>query len=354
MPTPNGRSFAIGRVVMLIVAALIVTTPASAQFGALKKKLKGEAAQKAAEKAVEAAGVDASAVPGAATETGSAPVSARAAAPTGGMLVLNAEVVDRLVAGLKARAAEREAARKQDTPYGRYHTGLAAYEVAKPKCEAAMPGFYQRLAADRKLADKYTAITDKMSQAQAKGDQARATEYQYQALGLADPSCTVREPVRPENLYEAERDVDNRAEQAALKTADLTATEFGQASDRAIGILTGNTGLGDGSPAEKAAVNAKAADLKPLLDIRDPQEERVSKAAPAPAPAPAPVQAPTIPPGAPTVSDCQVKNIEKHQAEIDALGERGSAAQQAGNTPLMMAIADSINRIQFAGCAKGH
>ncbi len=45
-----------------------------------------------------------------------------------------------------------------------------------------------------------------------------------------------------------------------------------------------------------------------------------------------------------------MKNVEAHQAEIEALGNRGDAARKAGNNALMMAIADSIQRIQYAGC----
>src|SRR5947208_3080487 len=57
---PNRRSFAIGRIVAVLLLAVAVATPASAQFGALKKKLKGDAAAKAVEKTGEAGGGDAS------------------------------------------------------------------------------------------------------------------------------------------------------------------------------------------------------------------------------------------------------------------------------------------------------
>ena len=50
--------------------------------------------------------------------------------------------------GLRAAQAEREAAMKEDTPYGRFKKADAAYQAAKPKCEAAQPGFYQRGAAN--------------------------------------------------------------------------------------------------------------------------------------------------------------------------------------------------------------
>jgi hypothetical protein len=177
-----------------------------------------------------------------------------------------------------------------------------------------------------------------------------AAVYQDSAMAMIDPSCVVHEPPQPKDYYELQRGVDNRAEQATLKAADVTATEYGQLSDRVIAILTGATPPGGASPAEKAAVNAKGPELKSLLGIREAQEQRISKPAPAPAPTPAAAPAPAVPAGASAVNTCMVQNIEKHQAEIVALGERGQAAQQAGNTALMMAIADTVNRIQMAGC----
>jgi hypothetical protein len=162
----------------------------------------------------------------------------------------------------------------------------------------------------------------------------------------------VHQPERPNDYYEMQRDIDKRAEQATLKTANFTATEFGQVSDRAIAILNGSAPPGDASPAEKAAVSAKDPELKSLLGIREAQEGRVSKAAPAPASAPArdTAPAPAMPAAAVTANDCVVQNVQKHQAEIDALGNRGEAAKDAGNTAAMMAIADTINRIMMAGC----
>jgi hypothetical protein len=47
-----------------------------------------------------------------------------------------------------------------------------------------------------------------------------------------------------------------------------------------------------------------------------------------------------------------MKNIQKHQGELEALGERAEAAQKAGNQAKMMAIADTLQRIQMAGCTK--
>jgi hypothetical protein len=50
------------------------------------------------------------------------------------------------------------------------------------------------------------------------------------------------------------------------------------------------------------------------------------------------------------MSDCMMKNVQGHQAEIEALGKRGEAAQAAGQTDKLMAIADTLQRIQMAGC----
>ena len=352
MPTPHGR-FAIGFVVAL-AAALAVTTPASAQVRI--PKVKTDPVKKGGEEAAKAAGVDPSAVTGAPT------AAAPAAGPaTQQQLVLTPAVLDRMVAGIKARSAVHEAAKKEDTPYGRYHkdyaayeTKLATYKAAKSKCDAAVAAFPQRMAADQKLMDKYTAYMDKAQEAMAKGDNEHYAEYTYEALGLADPGCKVREPKEPEkpdNYWDLQVAVDGRAEEAALKTADMSRWEFGKTNDDVIGILSGSPPP-DRTPSEKSAVNTRGAELKELMGLNQPAPAATPAAAAAPAAAPAAVQGPAMPPGAVKVSDCEVKNLEKHQAEVDALGSRGEAAEKAGNTALMMAIADTINRIRTAGCMK--
>jgi hypothetical protein len=344
MPSPNRRSITV--VLALIVAALIVTTPGSAQFGGLKKKLKGDATAKAAEKAGEKAGVEPTAAQG--------PAAPADPAATGGTLVLTSDVVDHLIAGLKAGAAEREAAKKEDTPYGWYIKAQAAYEVAKPKCAAAMQPAIMRIAADEKKNARYTKLTEKMMEAASRQDTAAQRAYSDSSMAMIDASCTVKQPQEPKDYYDLQRGIDNRAEQATLKASGFTGKEFGQVSDRTIAILAQNPPPTDVSASEKAAVKAKDPELKSLLGIREAQEERVSKQAPAPAPT---VVADTAKPAAaPTpgvaVNECMVKNVEAHQTEIQALGDRGSAAQQAGNTALMMAIADSIQQIQFKGCKR--
>jgi hypothetical protein len=351
MRHPNGRSFAIGRIVAVIILALALATPASAQFGGLKKKLKGDAVNKAVDKAVDGnAGADASKAGGP-----SAP------AADGGALVMTPEVVDRLIAGLKAGKAEREKAKTEDTPYGRYlkakaryEADMAAYEAAQAKCSSAQANFPTHLAADEKLMAKYQRYLDKAIDAGTKRDSLNQQIYTDSAMGMMDPSCTVKRPQQPkqsDDYYESERAANERAEQASLKAADFSSgRELGYASDKTIAILQGQAS--DASPSEKSAVQAKEAELKSLLGLTPAEPARVSKPAPAAAPppaAPAPA-APAVPIGPVKVNECMAKNVEAHQAEIEALGNRGDAARKAGNTALMMAIGDSIQQIQFAGC----
>jgi hypothetical protein len=98
-------------------------------------------------------------------------------------------------------------------------------------------------------------------------------------------------------------------------------------------------------------VAASSAQLKPLLGIREAPPVQAVKPAPKPAPAAAAVpSSPAIPAGAANMSECMMKNMEKHEAKIEALGERAEAAENAGNQQKLMAIADTINRLQMAGC----
>lgn len=104
---------------------------------------------------------------------------------------------------------------------------------------------------------------------------------------------------------------------------------------------------------EKSAVAAKSAELKLLLGIRQQPAANAAKPAPEPAttPAPAPAQpSPEMSAAASSMSACMSKNMQSHQAEIEALGKRAQAAQAAGNNQKLMAIADTLQRIQMAGC----
>ena len=321
------RSF---QLLVAVLAALAASTPAAAQF----KKLKDAASKATEQKAATPA----------AAPSASAPAD-------GGVVVVTPEVVDRLLAGDKAAKAEREKAGKEDTPYGRYIRAKAAYDVAQPKCGAAQATWIQRAAADETLVNRYTAAMDKAMAAQQKGDMAGYEAGSYAALAIVDPSCAVKDPQVPEGYSDAQRAVEERANQAKLRATGFTDREFGLTSDRVLAILTGSDAPGGASASEKSAVSAKDPELKSMYGIRDAQAERVAKQAPAPDPTPAPVQA-QVPTAASAVNQCMMNNIQAHEEQIKALGDRGSAAQEAGNTQLMMAIADSIMRIQMAGCNK--
>jgi hypothetical protein len=267
------------------------------------------------------------------------------------MIVLTGDVVNQLLTGLKAGQAEREAAAKQDTPYGRYKKAEAAYAVAQPKCEAAQPAFYQRVAANQKMADKYSALTEKMVAAQGKQDYKLMQIYQDSAMAMMDPSCVVKKPEQPKDYYQAQRHLDSQAEKQEIKASGFSPGDLAMVKERAIAILQDATPPGGASPMEKSAVSAKSAELKPLLGF---PEQRAAKPAPAPAPTPAPAPAaPEISPAASSMSACMSKNVESHQAEIEALGKRAQAAQAAGDTQKLMAIADTLQRIQMAGCHGG-
>lgn len=323
------------RLLLAVLLALGVSTPAVAQFKKLKDAVNKAADKKAATPEPKAGGQSA----------GSAPAD-------GGVVVLTPEVVDRLLVGPKAASAEREKAEKEDTPYGRYRRAKAAYEVAKPKCSAAQMTWVQRAAADEKLVNRYTAAMDKAMAAQQKGDMVAYEARTYDALAIVDPSCAVREPNAPEGYNDMQRAVEERADQAKRKATGFTDRELGLASDRVFAILTGTDVPGGASASEKSAVSAKAPELKAMYGIRDAQSERLATQAPATDTAPPPpAQVQVQAPGA-KANQCIVDNVQKHEKEIQALGERGAAAQEAGNTALMMAISDTLMRLQMGGCSR--
>lgn len=327
----------IARLAVITLAALALVSPASAQFGGLKKKIKAKAGQEAVSKA--AGEVEAP------LKEGAAP------GDRGGMIVLTRDVVNQLLAGLKAGQAERQAAARDDTPFGRYTKAKAAFAVAQPKCEKAHEAFYMRAASNDKLLKKYNAYNDKMMAVQEKGDTKLVTVYQDSGFALIDPSCIVKEPGQPNGYYEAQRDLDTRAEKKEIETSGFSRNDLAMVKERATAILEGATPPGGASPMEKSAVSARKAELKPMLGIEDEPPAQAAK--PAPAPVPTPTAAPVDPQmsaAASGMNACMVKNIQKHEAKLEALGERLEAAEAADNTPKMMAIADTIQRIQMAGC----
>jgi hypothetical protein len=305
------------------LALLTITTPAFSQFGGLKKKLK----------------------PAATKET---------AAPgqQGGIIVFTDDVVNQLLTGLKAGQAEREAAMKEETPYGRFKKADAAYEAAKPKCEAAQPGFYQRGAANPKMLDKYQSLTEKMVAAQGKSDMKLAAIYQDSAMAMIDPSCVVKEPEQPKDYYESERAAEGRAEAKEVEASGFSRNDLALLKERAVAILSNSTPPGGASATEKSAVAAKSSQLKPLLGMREPEPVQAAvKPAPQAAPAPAAAQpSPEMSAYASSMSDCMIKNMQKNEVKLEALGKRAEAAQKAGNQQQLMAIADTLQRIQMAGC----
>ncbi len=328
MRSPHRRLAAIARLALATFVALAIATPASAQFGGLKKKIK-PAAQPANN--TEAAG------PG----------------NQGGTIVLNEEVVDRLMVGLKAGQGERQAAAKEDTPYGRYTRAEAAYAEAKVKCEAGQEAFYQRAATDEKMLDKYGALTDKMVAAQGKGDMKLQAIYQDSAMAMIDPSCIVKKPDQPADYYQAQRDIDVRAERLEIKASGFSAHEMAVVKERTLSLLGAAPPLGDASAGEKSAVAGKSVELKPLLGIKEKPAAVVQKPEPEPEPEPEPASAPGDPQmsaAASSMNDCMVKNIQKSQTRLEALGQRAKAAQKAGDQQKLMAIADTLQQIQMAGC----
>jgi hypothetical protein len=285
------------------------------------------------------------------------PIGATAGAPAtpdqGGSVVLTSDVVSHLIKGLKAGEAERDAAANEDTPYGRFKTAEAAYAAATPKCEAAHESFPQRGVANPKLADKQAALTQKMVAAMERHDQKMVAIYQDSSMAVIDPSCVVKKPERPRDLYDAEREVEVRAEQKEVKVSGLSGGDYAMAKERTYAILAGET-ASDISPSERSAVSARAAELRPLLGFREPEPAATASApdtVPAPAATPAgPGLSPEMAARAQDMSSCMTKNMQTNQAKIQALAQRAQAAQKAKDMGKTMAIADTIQKLQMAGC----
>jgi hypothetical protein len=326
MQTVQGRLAAMGRAAALIAVTLTLVTPAWAQFGGLKKKLKAAATE-----------------PGA-TDAAGAPTPPAA---TGGTVVLTDDVVAQLIEGMNAAAAEREAAKNADTPYGRYNKASAAYMDAKKKCSAAQDNFTSRMVGNPKVAEKYSDMVEKMTAAQAKGDTTGVRIYSDSAMAMMDPSCTVKEPKRPDSYYEDERKADVEAEQAGIKKSKLSNSDYAQGMERVHMAL--RDAPGDLSKSEKDAVAKRSSELKKLLGY-DVPTARAEKPA-APAPAPAAQAAPAMTKEQTDMSACMAENSKKNEKQIIALGERMQAAQEAGDMNAVMAMADTLARLQSGNCS---
>jgi len=351
MRTGSRRLAAIARVAAAAALALTLATPASAQFGGLKKKLKAAAAQEGVEKVAPEAAAPAE---NAAAPAANAPARGGNVA-AGGTLVLDDEVIERLVTGFKAAEAEKEAAKTADTPYGRHSRAVAAYDEAQLKCGKAQTAFGTRMAADQKLSDRYNAFVEKMVAESGKGNQAGYLAYSDSAAIMIDPACAVKKPDQPNDYYDAQRKAEAGAEQKALKSSGLSQADYAQAMER-IGMILQGTPPADLSSGEKNAVEKRSKELKKLLGLEPvPAATRPAPAAAAvdTAPTPPAQPVPTVSPAQQAMGACYAQNAQKNEARLVELGTRGTAAQEANDMATMMAIADTINRIQSAGCNPG-
>jgi hypothetical protein len=319
-------STAVLRVAMFTLAAFVLVTPASAQFGGLKKKIKKASGQEAP-----------------------------AADPTpaqGGSVVLTADVVSQLITGLKAGRAEREAAAtSDDNAYGRYQKAERAYTEGQAKCEANRQAWAMK--GNAKESDKANALIEKMLKAQEKQDSKLVQIYQDSVnLLQGGPSCLVKKPDQPKDYYEAEREVEVRGERAAVKASGLSAGEYAMAQERTVAIIRGSA-PSDASQSEKKAVMDQKAELQPLLFPEEKPAAAAVKPAAQPAPAPVPA-APQVDPktqaAAQQMGACMAKNIETHKSEVEALQKQAEAAQKAGDQSKLMTLARQLQAIQMAGC----
>ncbi|HEY7482542.1 MAG TPA: hypothetical protein VH680_18660 [Gemmatimonadales bacterium] len=316
----------LARVAMFVVLAAATAAPAAAQIGGLKKKIKAAAGTPEPEKSAQPA----------------------AAPAGGGAIVLSDDILNRLIAGLHAGKTERVVAAKEDTPYGRYLRADSAYRAAKAKCDAAAAGYGQRMGADLKLMEKNNALLEKMIAAQQKQDTALQRVYADSMVAMQDPSCVVKEPRRPDNWYDLQREVDGRAEQQELKASGFERQELGAVRDRTEAIVR-DAPPPDVSSAESDAVKKRSDELKRLMNIDQVPPARAEKPAPAPAAAPPQPAATGMSADQAAMMDCLSKNADKHKKEIERLARRLEASE-GGDMQTTLAIADSIQRLQYAGC----
>jgi hypothetical protein len=341
MSTPTRRLVCIVRMFALACLWLTLASPAAAQFGGFKKKAEQAAGAEAAKKAGDTT----------AAQKGAAPAPAQGGGGGTETVVLDDQTVDRFIVGLKAGQGEREAAKKENTPYGRYHRDVSAYEAGKDKCAQAQANFPHRATADPKFADRYSATAEKMVKAQEAGNQELAAKWGDSAMAMIDPSCLIKQPKQPDDYYEAQRAIDSRAEEQAITSSKLSRSEFAMAQERAWMILQGQTPPGDASAGEKSAVNERSAELKPLMGLQEQPPARAAKPAAAPAPPPPAASAPTGMSDEQTkAANCMARNAQKHEKEIQALAQRAQAAAAGNDMAKTMAIADTIRQLQSAGC----
>ena len=133
MRNSYGRTAVLGPAVCALLA-LGLASPAAAQFGGLKKKAQSAAGQEAAKEAEKKAGVSS-----APTSAGApaAPAAQQTTGPAGGSVVLTPEVVDQMLAGLKATDAYKKEAHKGTHPTG---ATTRPGRPIKPPRRSARPG----------------------------------------------------------------------------------------------------------------------------------------------------------------------------------------------------------------------
>ena len=327
--TPAKRISSLVRMTVLVTLSGVTAVPAAAQLDAIRKKVKPEA--------VAPAGAQRATSPAARTATG-------------GTVVLSDGVVDRLIAGMRAGQAVRDAAAKQNTPYGRYRQAEAAYAAAKGKCDAGAQTYAQRLAADEKLMARSNALLEKMTAAQQKQDLKLQQAYADSLLAIQDPACLVKQPVKPDDWLDHQREVDNRAEQKEIEVSGYDGRELGSIRDRAEAILQ-DAPPPDVSASEENAVEKRSDELERVLGLKEVPAARAGKPVPAAAPPPS-APPPGMSPEQADLTNCMGKNAKKHEKEIVRLGQAVQAAYESGNTDAAIAISDSIGKLQMAGCTE--
>ena len=324
----------LARTILVALLATAGVSPAAGQFGGLKKKIKAAAGATPAK------------------EEPAPPGQPGGGENAGGTLVLDDDVLERYLVYVRTVEAEREAAKKEDTPYGRYLKAEAAAVAAEEKCKAAQNTWAQRLTRDEKLAQRSNAISEKMSAALDKQDRKLYEAYGDSLLALMDPACLVKQrPARPDDWNEMQRQVDERAEKKGAEASGLEGRERGQIAERAIAILKDAPGP-DISKSEISAVKKREAELKRAMGLEEVPAARAGKAAPGAAadtaPPPPAVPQPTAEQRA--LGECSSKNAEQNDKEVKRLGELAAAASEAGNTAAAIAYSDSIRRIMQQGC----
>ncbi|HEU4523554.1 MAG TPA: hypothetical protein VFR62_00940, partial [Gemmatimonadales bacterium] len=184
---------------------------------------------------------------------------------------------------------------------------------------------------------------------QQKGDTAAQRMWGDSMAMIFDPACTVKDPPQPRDFYDQQQAVEAGAGQAERDASGLDGRENGQAKDRAISIIQ-DAPLPDISPSERDAVNKREAELKDLMGLNPPPAAPAPKPAPAAAAVPAAPAAPAVDPAQQAASQCMADNAKKNEKEVQRLGELAAAAANTGDVAKAMVYADSINRIQSAGC----